>query len=50
MKCYELPNNALKTFKSLVTNLRQDDTITISVNDFERFVIEAINEAMESKV
>lgn len=50
MRCYEIPNNALKTFKNLVTGLEQDDTITITVNDFERFVLEAINEAMKNKV
>lgn len=49
MKCYELPNNALKTFKNLITGLEQDDTITMTVNDFERFILEAINEVIGDK-
>ena len=41
--------NALKTFKRITADLEQDDTITISVSDLEKFVLEAISEALKKK-
>lgn len=41
--------STLSTFKHLVMGLEQDDTVTFTVSDLERFILEAINEALSKQ-